>query len=1038
MANVTTLKSDTLSRAPRTDDSGAAVREAARLRRILDRVDQEIHIIDPETLCFLEMNRAARRNLGYSADEFRSMTPCDVIPDLSMAELRRTLTPLLAGNRDELQLEAELHRKDGSRCPVTVRLELDTSADPPQLICYLTDQTDAIELLAQVRLAADAGAFHFTKWDLERGRISRDPEVDRLYGFDDYDPKRMMADFRARVAPEDLPGNIAALEAIARHDIQVFDRTFRVRLQNGEHRWLRAIGQLSNHNPNVVIGLQCDITETIRAERAREAARKELDSLLTYLPDYISRAEPDTTLTYVNAPYARFLNDTPDNLIGRRFRDFVTEQHRAALQQGLEGLTPGAPMITTEERTIAPDGTVTCLLWTNIAIFDGETPIELISIGRDISEQDNARRTIQAQADDLERSNQALRESDERFRLAVSGASVGIWDWPLNEDGKQFWSERLYELLGMEPGAVPAHIDSFTKLVHPDDLDTMTERIERHLRTGEPYECTLRICHASGEYRWFLDTGMASRDECGEPLRMVGTMMDVNDRMLVESELRESEARFRSLYNDTPVMLHSIDASGRLISVSDYWLEKMGYRREEVLGQLAIDFMTEASRQEALDERLPEFFRTGAARDIPYEMVRKDGTVIDVLLSANAIPNADGRIDRSLAVVTDVTEKKMAELELSRQKQELQLIFENVPVKIFYKDGKNHVLKANRQAAESLGLTVEQAEGCDVYDIFDNDQATTYHADDIEVIKSGKPKLGVIKQFTPVGGAPSWISSNKVPYTDPVTGEPRILLAVGDITELKNAQLTMAEQAKALQRSNEELEQFAYIASHDLRAPLRGIDNLASWIEEDMADNMDEESRNNMALLRSRVARLELLLNSLLQYSRIGRSKTEVTKVDLGKVAADVFELVCTDGRFTFASAETPELVTGTVPLELVLRNLFSNAIKHHDQASGLITLEATEESDRIHIAVTDDGPGIAPAFHRQIFGMFQVLKPRDQVEASGLGLAMIDKQLRALDCRIWVESDPAVKRGTTFHFTWPKTWPYGTRADATGDTDAE
>lgn len=880
-----------------------------RLRRVLDRVDQEIHFIDPDTLCFLHMNKAAHRNLGYSAEEYRTMTPCDVIPDLSIEELRRILTPILTGKRDELQLETELRRRDGSRCPVTVRLELDTNTDPPQLINFLTDQTDAIELLAQVRLAADAGAFHFTKWNLDRGRIARDQEVDRLYGFDDYDPKRTMADFRARVVPEDLPGNIAAFESVARRETQVFDRTFRVMLRNGEHRWLRAIGQLSDHNPNVIVGLQCDMTKTMRAERAREATRRELDSLLAYLPDFISRAKPDTTLTFVNEPYARFLNRTPTELIGRRFLDFVPEKHRAGLMADLAGLSPSAPMTTTEERNIGPDGAITCLLWTNIATFSGDTMVELISVGRNISEQDEARRTIQAQADDLARSNDAL---------------------------------------------------------------------------------------------------------------------------------RESEARFRSLYNDTPVMLHSIDSTGRLISVSDYWLEKMGYDREEVLGRQATDFMTAASRQKAHDERIPEFFRTGAARDIPYEMVRKDGTIIDVVLSAKAIRDANGCTNRSLAVVTDITEKKMAELALQRQKQELQLIFENVPVRILYKDGENRVLKANRQGAEALGLTVDQAEGCDIYDIFDNDQATIFHADDIEVIKSGSPKLGVIKQFTPVGGASSWISSNKVPYTDPVTGEPRVLLAIADITELKNAQLTMAEQARALQQSNEELEHFAYIASHDLRAPLRGIDNLASWIEEDMADRMDEESRNNMTLLRSRVARLEQLLSSLLQYSRIGRSKTEVVRVDLGEVATEVFELVCNDGRFTFACGETPEFVTGTVPLELVLRNLFSNAIKHHDQPSGLITLEAIEKDERIHIAVTDDGPGIPPKFHRQIFGMFQVLKPRDQVEASGLGLAMIEKQLRALDCEIGVESDPSIRRGTTFHFTWPKNWPYGTRADATSQSDAE
>ncbi|MGF1624361.1 MAG: PAS domain S-box protein, partial [Alphaproteobacteria bacterium] len=895
---------------------------------------------------------------------------------------------------------------------------------------------------------------------------------------------------------------------------------------------------------------QCDVTEATLAAQAQEKSERDLQNLFRDIPDFVSRARPDTTLTFVNDAYARFQRAVPADLIGRKFLDLVEEPHREELRKRLTRLTPGSPMETNEERRLLADGSEQCLLWTNLMIYEDGEPVELICVGRDITAQDVARRTIEAQSRELELSNEALRTSEERFQLAVQGGSVGIWDWRIGEDGAQLWSDKLLEMLGLEPGEIEHTLDAFAALVHPDDRDATLAHLHHHLETGDKYECEFRMRHKSGAYRWFLDTGEVSRDAAGKPTRMVGTMIDIHDRKVAEANLKRSEERFRSLYNDTPMMLHSVDSQRRLVAVSDYWLEQMGYVRDEVIGRPVLSFMTAASRAEFLRSGAPQLDATGQIRDFPHQLERKDGSLMDCLLSAVRTRNEAGEIEQTLAVAidvtekrqieealarqqrelqlifdhapvriwykddqnrvlrlnkraaqaigmmiassegsgladhdpqaahrhftqdmevirsgkpmlgvveqvttaegriewtrtdrvpyldpetgrtqmlataTDITEQKIAELELARQQRELQLIFDNVPVKIFYKDDSNRILRVNRRAAESLGLTAEQIEGASAYDLFPG-EAGKYYVEDLEVIASGQAKLGIIEEYVTAHGR-GWVSTDKVPYTDPDTGERNILVTATDITALKNAQLIMSEQAEALQRSNEELEQFAYVASHDLKAPLRGIDNLASWIEEDMADRMDAESRANMALLRGRVARLEELLNGLLQYSRIGRSKSDVDTVDLAETAAEVFDLVRGERRFALRCEPLPTLATGLVPLQLVLRNLISNAIKHHDRTEGTITVSARDLGEQYEITVADDGPGIDPAFHARIFGMFQVLRPRDQVEGSGLGLAIIEKQLRTLGCGIRVESDPARGRGTTFRFSWPKRWPFG------------
>ena len=243
--------------------------------------------------------------------------------------------------------------------------------------------------------------------------------------------------------------------------------------------------------------------------------------------------------------------------------------------------------------------------------------------------------------------------------------------------------------------------------------------------------------------------------------------------------------------------------------------------------------------------------------------------------------------------------------------------------------------------------------------------------------------------------------------------EHKTLATIIDMTE--HVQVT-----EELKRSNKELNDFAYVASHDLKAPLRGIMQLSAWIEEDIADFATDDTKSNLTLLMNRTSRLEKLLEDLLDYSRIGRKVGDIQTVDTNELVLNVFDLQDPSDNITLiCQASLPVIDTVISPFETIIRNLIGNAIKHNDKENGVITVSGQEFSKYYQFSVKDNGPGIPARYHEQIFELFKTLQPRDEVEGSGMGLSIIKKLLDYHNGSIAVESDG--ENGTCFTFTWPK-----------------
>jgi signal transduction histidine kinase len=230
---------------------------------------------------------------------------------------------------------------------------------------------------------------------------------------------------------------------------------------------------------------------------------------------------------------------------------------------------------------------------------------------------------------------------------------------------------------------------------------------------------------------------------------------------------------------------------------------------------------------------------------------------------------------------------------------------------------------------------------------------------------------------------------------------------------------TLGENISMLKRKNQELDQFAQIVSHDLKTPLRGIDNVITWMEEDHSREFTPKVKEYITLIKGRVERTESLIGGILSYAKIGKETQPKEMVNVDELIDEVVETSVVNQDIKITKGPMPNLFTERLPLLQVFSNLISNAVKHHDKLNGTVSITHIEHEDRYEFLVEDNGPGISPQYHSKIFMIFQTLKESNGITNTGVGLAIVKKILDERDQQINITSIPGV--GTTFSFTWPK-----------------
>ncbi|REA62322.1 PAS domain-containing sensor histidine kinase [Dyadobacter luteus] len=405
----------------------------------------------------------------------------------------------------------------------------------------------------------------------------------------------------------------------------------------------------------------------------------------------------------------------------------------------------------------------------------------------------------------------------------------------------------------------------------------------------------------------------------------------------------------------------------------------------------------------AEDPRLQEFLSSVSKAYLEFQA--------DLGHAENILEQSSGELFKANRELSRIAEEKTKEAASSNQR--LDEVVRSISEVLVQLDEEGRFVYLNPAWEAITGFSVEESHGkklCN-YILNDSENPAPYSAsetieDTVRIITADRSE--------------KWLG---ITLSRHMLGERKNGGYIGtftDVTQKVEAEKKLNLYMRDLEKINAELDQFAYVVSHDLKAPLRAINNLSEWIEEDIGDLIEGDTKEQFKLLRGRVHRMESLINGILSYSRVGRIKPVKEKFLIKGIIDDLCETFSSKNpvEFRLEGDAGFEIYSEKIALTQILQNLISNGIKYNDKEHIVITIGWTKKESQAEIFVRDNGPGISPEFHERIFVIFQTLQSRDEIESTGVGLAIVKKIIEEKRGTIGVDS--VMNEGTAFTFHWP------------------
>lgn len=653
------------------------------------------------------------------------------------------------------------------------------------------------------------------------------------------------------------------------------------------------------------------------------------------------------------------------------------------------------------------------------------------TIGHAVYENGIIKRVNGTIQDINERKKNEIRIKDYSYSLslAAKAANFGIWDWNIVEN-KLTWDSKMWEIFELEPREI-TDIHFWKEFTYLDDWMKIRNMMIRSFNKIEDFESEFRIITKSKKLK-YIQSFAYIEFENDKAIRMIGVNWDMTKEKLADIQLEESLKKFETLYNNSPVMLYSFDRKGLIVSVSNFWLKSLGYDRNEVVGKKTTDFLSQKSKKYAEEFVLPKFFKNGSVSYINYELVKKNGGLVEVEFSAISERDEEGNLIRSLAVMIDVSERNLA-LKESENKTKRLIEFRkalDIAAFVIFTDINGHIKYTNNNFNKLINKTQNNLLNMNLIDLIDLKESNIEQNVIVKSMKSSKIWQGELKLKNIEN---VWLQTTAIPIYDEITNSDEILIISFEITRLitaenkliqlnKNLEDRVNERTLDLVNLNKDKDNILSMVSHDLKNPLTGI-ILASDIIKIHSEKNNETKIFEVAekIAKTSYKMIDIIKNLLeLNAVESGKISTHFTYINLPQVLENIVNdaKINSDNKSQhihfISKSEEYAVYTDKKLMIQIMDNLISNSIKFSHKNKN-IWIELIEEKDNYSVIVKDEGVGISKDDLPKLFDKYSKLnsKPTDGEDSTGLGLSIVKQLVELLNGKIEVESK--VNKGTQF-----------------------
>jgi PAS domain S-box-containing protein len=985
---------------------------AEELAATLDAVGTGVWALDLEGRCVF-INQAACRILGYAREEcLGRKLQCSIhrghtggwVCLKENCGVQRALESGLAVHVDD----DTFLRRDGTSLPVQYSVQpvvvqgrthgaVISMADIAAQKRAERTLTRTNEWLNFAQNAAGVGIFDL---DLETGETAISEGHARLLGLDPADRASAQQDWHKAVHPEDRERIDRQMEA-AQSGTQPAPETYRVIRQDGSIHWLHTqpaaffdeAGRATR-----LIGATVDITSRVRAETA-------LNQFFSASPTPLAVWGMDGRVQHANSAWEPILGFTAAELEGMQVRDLVHPEECAAAVAEFAKLVACGKRTGFECRGRCKDGTYRWLVIGAAVHRDAQL---IYVAAKDIT----ARRVAE----------EALRESQAKFQELFENAPVAYHE--LDTDGVVRAVNRAEcALLGYQASEMVGR--PIWDFIAEAESEASREAIRRKLSGEQPLKPHARRFLQRGGVEVLVELhDNLDRNAAGEVVGIRTALLDVTERERVKDALKESEARLRLLSQALECVDECItitDTEDRFLFVNKAFIRTYGYRNEELIGKHVGMLRSARTSAEAQDGILSGTLAGGWRGELWNRS--KEGREFPVSLSASPVYDGDRRIIALVGVARDIAESKRAEEALRDSERRFKLIAETIDEVFWMNDPELRKVLYVSPAYERIW-------GRPRSEVYENPRSflDAIHPDDREEtfaslagLQTGQPfELG-FRIVRPDGSVAS-IWDQAFPVRD-AAGKLECYVGIArDISERKRMEDTIRSRSEELARSNEELERFAYVASHDLQEPLRMVASFTQLLSKKYSGKLDETADRYINFAVDGAKRMQQLITDLLAFSRINSRELDLRPVECDKVVRLTLQnlkVAIDESGAAIECDPLPVLMADATQLGQVFQNLIGNAIKFRGDAPPRIHVAARDRGADWVFSVRDNGIGIDPKHADRIFQIFQRLHTREQYPGTGIGLAVCKKTVERHGGHLWVESQPG--GGSNFLFAMPK-----------------